>query len=197
MDVTRSVYRQLLICVAEQYLGGTECFALLVSAVCHDVGHPGLNYPFMVEVSHELALKSNDRSPLEYMHGAKLFEIVGNPKTDIFFRFIEAILHTDMPHHVSMVKETQVLYGRNSEIFDATRELYYEDPNEFPTKEAVEHFRASQDTKRLIRNLFLHTGDVSNPMKPFKVCRIWPGKCWRSSSSRGTRRRSSASRCRC
>merc|ERR1712139_524700 len=39
--------------------------------------------------------------------------------------------------------------------------------------EAVDYFRSSQDTKKLLRNLFLHTADVSNPMKPFKISRIW------------------------
>ena len=66
-----------------------------------------------------------------------------------------------------------MLYEMNSEILDASRELFYDESAEFPIKEVVEYLRASEVTKRLVRNLFLHVADVSNPFKPFKVCRIW------------------------
>merc|ERR1719478_606839 len=29
------------------------------------------------------------------------------------------------------------------------------------------------DGRQLFRNLFLHMADVSNPLKPFKVCKVW------------------------
>eukprot|EP00746_Dinoflagellata_sp_MGD_P036031 gnl/MRDRNA2_/MRDRNA2_18635_c0_seq1.p1 gnl/MRDRNA2_/MRDRNA2_18635_c0~~gnl/MRDRNA2_/MRDRNA2_18635_c0_seq1.p1 ORF type:complete len:694 (+),score=131.08 gnl/MRDRNA2_/MRDRNA2_18635_c0_seq1:93-2084(+) len=184
VDVAHTTYRQLVHCEAEQYLGTTERFALLVSAICHDIGHPGLNNPFLVETSHELALRYNDRSPLENMHCAKLFEIMQNPKTAIFSTLdkqqyrearnicIETILHTDMVHHFSLVKEMQMLYEVNSSVLDITRELWLEDPYEFPTKEALECFRES-DTRKLVRNLFLHVSDISNPLKPWNICKAW------------------------
>merc|ERR1711959_729724 len=179
------VFRIMRLIVSEAFLTELEQFAILIAAIGHDLGHPGFSNGFLTETSHELALKYNDRSPLENMHCARLFEIVSNAKTGIFSSFskgqyqevrkvcIEAILHTDMSHHFSMVKEVQMLYEMNSEILDASRELFYDDNSEFPTKEAVDYFRSAQDTKRLFRNLFLHVGDVSNPMKPFKICRIW------------------------
>lgn len=65
-----------------------------------------------------------------------------------------------------------MMYEVSSEILDVSREFYHEDPDEFPTKEAVECFR-QQDNKVLMRNLILHASDVSNPFKPFRICRIW------------------------
>jgi hypothetical protein len=118
------------------------------------------------------------------MHCAKLFEIMQNPKMAVFSTYdkhqyrearnicIETILHTDMVHHFSLVKEMQMLYEVNSEVLDITRDLWHEDPYEFPTKEALECFRAN-DTKKLLRNLFLHVSDVSNPVKPFFICKAW------------------------
>merc|ERR1719487_1480224 len=101
---------------ADSFMSELEQFALVVSAICHDVGHPGLNNPFLVETSHELALRYNDKSPLENMHCAKLFEIVQASQAAIFSDLgksqyqetrkicIEAILHTDMVNHFAMVK---------------------------------------------------------------------------------------------
>merc|ERR1740121_2196864 len=54
-----------------------------------------------------------------------------------------------------MIKDVQMIYEVNSEILDASREFFKEDPDEFLTK------------------LFLHVSDISNSMKPFRICRIW------------------------
>merc|ERR1719359_1834745 len=94
------------------------------------------------------------------MHCAKLFEMVKTAKdANIFERLvknqynevrkvcIEAILHTDMVHHFSMVKEVQMLYEVNSLMLDMSREMYMEDASEFPSKEALEVFQQG-DTKK-------------------------------------------------
>lgn len=184
IDVTHCVYRLLHICATEAYLNGSERYALLVSATCHDVGHPGLNNTFLIETSHELALRYNDKSPLENMHCARLFEFASVPKCNIFAGMskqqfqevrkicIEAILHTDNAQHFAMIKEVQMIYEVNSEILDASREFFVEDPDEFPTKEAVECFRQPESRKLLVK-LFLHFADISNSTKPFRICRIW------------------------
>jgi len=185
IDVTHGVYRLLYNWCTEAYLSGYERYALLVSAVCHDVGHPGTNNPFMVETSHELALRYNDKSPLENMHCARLFEFVSVPSRNIFAAMakpqfqevrkvcIEAILHTDNQHHFAMVKEVQMMYEVNSEILDASRELYLEEGvDEFPSKEAVDCFR-QVESRKLLRKLPVHVADISNSMKPFRICRIW------------------------
>lgn len=184
IDVTHCVYRLLHICATEAFLNGSERYALLVSATCHDVGHPGLNNTFLIETSHELALRYNDKSPLENMHCAQLFEFASVPKCNIFAAMtkqqfqevrkicIEAILHTDNAQHFAMIKEVQMIYEVNSEILDASRDFFVEDPDEFPTREAVECFRQPESRKLLVK-LFLHVADISNSMKPFRICRIW------------------------
>jgi hypothetical protein len=184
IDVTHCVYRLLHICATDAFLSGAERYALLVSAVCHDVGHPGYNNTFLVETSHELALRYNDKSPLENMHCARLFEFVSSLKCNIFGSMprpqfqdvrkicIDAILHTDNAQHFAMIKEVQMIYEVNSEILDASRGFFDEDPDEFPTKEAQEYFRQPESRKLLVK-LFLHIADISNSMKPFRICRIW------------------------
>merc|ERR1719316_1357597 len=97
-------------------------FALLISAVAHDLGHPGVNNGFLSEVGHELALQYNDRSPLENMHCAKLYQLVAHQECNIFRNLtkeqykdvrkhcIETILHTDMLKHGEQVKELQMMW---------------------------------------------------------------------------------------
>mmetsp|Transcript_90010 Transcript_90010/g.159368 ORF Transcript_90010/g.159368 Transcript_90010/m.159368 type:complete len:1285 (-) Transcript_90010:108-3962(-) len=184
VDVSHCVFRLLNLCSTERYLSSHERYALIVSAVCHDIGHPGLNNPFLVETSHELAIRYNDHSPLENMHCAKLFAIVSQPKTAVFAQLekaqyrevrqvcIEAILHTDNTHHFAMVKELQMLYEMNSDVFDIALQMFQASQLDFPPREIVEIF-SEGDKKKLIRNLILHFSDVSNPTKPFHICKMW------------------------
>jgi cAMP-specific phosphodiesterase 4 len=184
VDVTHGIFRMLNLCSSERFLGSHERYALIVSAMCHDIGHPGLNNPYLVETSHELAIRYNDRSPLENMHCAKLFEIVGQPKTAVFSEMdrsqyrearqvcVEAILHTDNTQHFSMVKELQMLYEMNSDVFDISLQMYQSSKIDFPPREIVEIF-SDGEKKKLIRNLLLHFCDVSNPTKPFELCKLW------------------------
>merc|ERR1719373_754206 len=118
------------------------------------------------------------------MHCARLFEFASNARCNIFATLpkqqfqdvrkicIEAILHTDNAQHFAMIKEVQMMYEVNSEVLDASREFFNEDPDEFPTREAVECFRQPESRKLLVR-LMLHLADISNSMKPFRICRIW------------------------
>jgi len=184
VDVTHCVFRLLALCATERFLSNVERFALVVSAVCHDIGHPGLNNPFLVETSHDLAIRYNDRSPLENMHCAKLFEIVSQPKTAVFGFLdkqqykevrqvcIEAILHTDNIHHFAMVKEMQMLYEMNSDVFDIALQMHQTGQVDFPPKEICD-ILGEPEKRKSIRNLLLHFSDISNPTKPFSICKRW------------------------
>jgi hypothetical protein len=73
VDVVASVFRVFTRLRCREWLSDIDMYALLVSALCHDVGHPGWTTPFLVETRHELAVRYNDNSPLENMHCARLF----------------------------------------------------------------------------------------------------------------------------
>jgi hypothetical protein len=46
----------------------------------HDLGHPGLNNDFLIATNDSLAVRYNDRAPLENHHAASLFELVARPE---------------------------------------------------------------------------------------------------------------------
>eukprot|EP00747_Dinoflagellata_sp_TGD_P039295 gnl/TRDRNA2_/TRDRNA2_140180_c6_seq2.p1 gnl/TRDRNA2_/TRDRNA2_140180_c6~~gnl/TRDRNA2_/TRDRNA2_140180_c6_seq2.p1 ORF type:complete len:479 (+),score=77.70 gnl/TRDRNA2_/TRDRNA2_140180_c6_seq2:211-1647(+) len=167
---------------AFHYLCVRDIFAMLCAAVCHDVAHPGFNNPFLVQTSHELALRYNDISPLENMHCSTMFEILNSSSDVNIFKTltreqykevrrvcIETILHTDAAQHFSMIKELQMLAVNNSEDFDQ--------PNEpdFPSRAEREVLR-QEGNRILILNTLLHSADISNTCKPWNLCEIWANR---------------------
>lgn len=92
-----------------------DVLALLFSAICHDLEHPGLTNAYQVNTKHRLALVYNDQSVLENHHCATAFRVVERPECDILrglpkgdyklFRklVVAAILATDMTAHKGIV----------------------------------------------------------------------------------------------
>jgi hypothetical protein len=176
VDVLHSVARMMRVMQTETFLNELEQFTLLISAVAHDLGHPGVNNGFLSEVGHELALQYNDRSPLENMHCAKLYTIVGGAECNVFANLsreaykearkfcIETILHTDMMGHNAMVKDLKMCYETNAEIFVASGG---------GNSIAVIEVFTQTDTKNLCMNTLLHAADVSNPCRTWDCCHPW------------------------
>jgi len=181
VDVVHGVSRIMVLTRSGDFLSELEQYSLLIAAVAHDLGHPGVNNGFLSEVGHELALQYNDRSPLENMHCAKLYTIVAQPGTNIFSRLskeqyrevrkccIETILHTDMMVHNSMVKELQMVYQMNTEVFS--------NKAEGPLSLAEVEIFSQPDTKTLAMECILHSADVSNPCKVWEVTHAWALVC--------------------
>merc|ERR1719486_1495071 len=83
-DVVASVFRVFRRLRCRDWMSDIDMYALLVSALCHDVAHPGWTTPFLIETRHELAVRYNDASPLENMHCARLFEICQKQESNVF-----------------------------------------------------------------------------------------------------------------
>eukprot|EP00927_Polykrikos_kofoidii_P033705 TRINITY_DN28525_c0_g1_i1.p1 TRINITY_DN28525_c0_g1~~TRINITY_DN28525_c0_g1_i1.p1 ORF type:complete len:1190 (+),score=141.67 TRINITY_DN28525_c0_g1_i1:167-3736(+) len=184
VDVTHFVLQLFQRCSVEAYFSSVDRFGLLTAAICHDIGHQGVNNAFLTETEHELALLYNDKSPLEMMHAAKLFEIVSVPKCSIFawlaprkqFKeirkvIVDSILHTDNAQHFVMIKEVEMLYEVHSDILQGI-DVSHEDVASFPSPPVAEVFRTS-DIRHQLTSLWLHLADLSNAMKPFRISRIW------------------------
>jgi len=91
--------------------------SLIIAALGHDVGHPGLTNQFLINSRDELSTIYNDRSVLENFHCAKTFQLLGNNELNIFSNFsnedflslrkkiIGEILSTDMSFHLNIINE--------------------------------------------------------------------------------------------
>ena len=75
-DVTHTTYRLLSVPRLHEVLPKLDLFGILISAIAHDVGHLGVNNMYLINSKHELA-QQYPVSPLENLHCAKLFEILG------------------------------------------------------------------------------------------------------------------------
>lgn len=141
----------------------TDLFCLVVSALCHDCDHTGRNNAFEIVTRRSLALRYNDRSPLENHHCATAFQLAlcsENDSCNIFaeldgssFSFIrkcmvEAILGTDMVLHNKHVKKLESLQDGADILAESG----------------------------LLVELFTHAADISNPIMPNDMSSRWSAK---------------------
>ncbi|PNW87229.1 hypothetical protein CHLRE_02g114100v5 [Chlamydomonas reinhardtii] len=104
------------------YLDKLGLLAAYVAAVVHDHGHPGLTNDFLIATHDPLAVRYNDRSPLENHHAASAFEQLLQPGHDITtgmepsdraaFRkqVIDMVLATDMKQHFAILSHFNTVH---------------------------------------------------------------------------------------
>jgi len=93
-----------------------QIFAIFLSAIIHDLGHPGKSNNFLINTRHELAVLYNDKSVLENMHASKGYELLyGDTNSQLLAGFskeqaasirkmvIHSVLQTDMSLHFEKV----------------------------------------------------------------------------------------------
>jgi hypothetical protein len=164
------------------WLTTIEQYALLLAAVCHDIGHMGTSNLFLIETGDAKALCYNDKSPLENMHCATLFDICKREDTQMFGQMdradyksarkvcISAILHTDLVHHNDMVKQIDVLYDLQTETCNAQAK----DPGRINPDFATD---VLQQNAELFIEFIMHQADISSQLKPWSVCFAWANGC--------------------
>ena len=88
-----------------------EGLTLLISAIGHDVGHPGVNNMFLVKLNAPLAQLYNDQSVLEAFHCAAFSQILRRHWPAAFHDkairklMISSILATDMGVHSDYMQQ--------------------------------------------------------------------------------------------
>eukprot|EP00930_Biecheleria_cincta_P015083 TRINITY_DN1269_c0_g1_i1.p1 TRINITY_DN1269_c0_g1~~TRINITY_DN1269_c0_g1_i1.p1 ORF type:complete len:481 (+),score=102.01 TRINITY_DN1269_c0_g1_i1:88-1530(+) len=128
-----------------------DLLALLLAALCHDCDHRGRNNAFEVLSLSSLALRYNDKSPLENHHCATAFQLALDSQKDtcnvfhglsaddfrhIRRRMVSGILGTDMAFHHDQVTKLQKIQDRKSMV--------------------------DCDDGQFVVEAFLHTADVAN-----------------------------------
>lgn len=187
MDVTHSCFCIVTEFDGSMWLNDIDIFALLISAIVHDLEHPGTNNLYQINASTPLAIRYNDISVLENHHCAKSFEVFSQTQANIFLTvtadqrkylrksIIALVLSTDMSSHFSLKAELDDVVKRN--VTDAAAV-----PVPVPVKadntegtagssSTVTHMN-EKDTLCLLKSI-LHTSDISNPAKKWEVSKKW------------------------
>lgn len=135
-----------------------DALSLLISAIGHDVGHPGVNNVFLIKLNAPLAQLYNDNSVLEAFHCAAFSQILRRHWPAAFKDkplrklLISSILATDMGIHQSFMERLGLL----QEKFDASNRT-------------VDGWRP-QDIdlyKTLVCGLLIKCADISNVVSTF------------------------------
>ena len=56
---------------------------MLLGALVHDLGHPGVTNTFLITTDNRLALQYNDQHVLEMYHVAEAFRVLRKPGSDM------------------------------------------------------------------------------------------------------------------
>lgn len=146
---------------ASQHLSTRQLFSVILSAVVHDVDHPGNTNMFEINSQSNLALLYNDQSVLENHHCSTAFQLMRKPASNIFGELdksasselrrtiVSCVMATDMSVHFELVEETKKIF--------ASGDLSFTD---------------SQDQMFLCK-LLVHSSDLSNPVRPFHITQSW------------------------
>jgi len=146
------------------FLSSQNVLSALISAICHDVDHPGNNNAYEKESNSDLAVLYSDDSVLERHHCAVTFQILKADESNLLgglskqaFQqcrsiIIQAILATDMSMHADLSRQL-------NQMSEDTFELM------------------SPDSNSSVYNTFfsaiLHTGDLSGQAVPLRLALRW------------------------
>ena len=174
-DVTQSLCLYFLNSNAEEICQSLilDLLGILIAALGHDLGHPGLTNPFHINSSSELAITYNDVSCLENFHASTLFKTIRNPDTDIFEklsvqdykairkRMIGNILATDMVNHgkiMTLIKSRIAI-------------------NKAENKTKFELLSGNEKTKyeeqQSLFDFLIHAADLAHNTKLFNISLKW------------------------
>ena len=175
-DVTQSLCVYLINSNAEQISETTvlDLLGLIVSAMGHDLGHPGYNNNFHVNACTELALTYNDASCLENYHTSFLFRILKKDENNILEKFnkqnfksirkrmIGQILATDMANHGEVISKIRAKIKTSQEESE---------DNSFSLLSGNE--KSQFEEQQILFNYLIHAADLGHNCKKFEISIKW------------------------
>ena len=173
-DVTQSSYIFFTHSNAEKLAKTNviDLLSIIIAALGHDIGHPGLTNAFHINDSTEIAITYNDISVLENFHASTLFKTIRKTENNIFSkltsidykiirkRMILEILATDMANHgkvISLIK-SKITLNEN---------------NEYKLKLLSGNEETQNEEQQSLLDFMLHLADLAHNTKIFKISKQW------------------------
>ena len=144
--------------------------SIFLSCLCHDYQHPGVNNNFLKETKNKLSIRYNDISILENMHISATFKLILNNKDCNIFDNVDNNLYKQMRKEmISCVLATDMTFHNQYVDFLKENLNYLKDDN-IKRKDNKKH---NEDYHQKFMNLLIHSADISNPTKKFKIYFEW------------------------
>ena len=173
-DVTQSSYIFFTHSNAEKIAKTNviDILSIIIAALGHDLGHPGLTNMFHMNDSTDIAITYNDISILENFHASLLFRTLRKSENNIFEklsnidykiirkRMISEILATDMANHgkvVSVIKSKITL----------------KDNNEFKLNLLSGNEQSKNEEQQYLLDFMIHLADLAHNTKLFEISLKW------------------------
>ena len=150
-----------------------DLLGIIISAMGHDLGHPGYTNNFHINAANDLAITYNDVSCLENYHISLLFRIMKKDENNIFERFnsqnfksirkrmIKQILATDMANHGEVVSLIKAKIKAHED----------EGQSRFTLLSGNE--KTKFDEQQTLLNYLMHAADLSHNTKKFHISLKW------------------------
>jgi hypothetical protein len=145
-------------------LTSLELLANIISALAHDLGHPGKNNRFIVMSRDEIAITYNDMSVLEMMHSSKLFQILQKPDNNLLVSLNDekfAIMRKDI---IDMILATDM--GKHFELLGIFKAKYLS---------AEHHNFDDAETRADLFKLIIKAADIGHAAKSIELHEKWCG----------------------
>ena len=161
-----------------------DLLSIIIAALGHDIGHPGLTNTFHINASTEMAITYNDSSCLENFHLAKLFKTIRKEETNIFEKLstqdykkirkkmISEIFATDMAIH------GKILNNIRSKIPDHLLQEKNDNKNDNKIKKFelisdINNEETTNEEKQALFDYFIHSADLGHNTKIFDISLKW------------------------
>ncbi|CAO3703431.1 unnamed protein product [Rhizopus stolonifer] len=150
-------------------LRSMDIFALLIAAIGHDTGHPGVNNAFLINTSAPLAVLYNDRSVLESFHAMTLFQLLKKHGFDAYLGGVESSRYKDFRKLVitSILATDMSLHGDYvTKIEEQNKRLMDSEPKDWDEARIMEE-------RLLFCSGLIKCADISNVARPFSRAFEW------------------------
>jgi hypothetical protein len=158
---------QMAFCITRQTtLGQTlkplEMYALMLTALCHDIDHGGKTNDFLVDTGSPIALLYNLKSVNENHHCTYTFKMLSEEGTNML--------------NALSLEQKKAVRKMMIACFKATdMTFHFEIVNQFKSKlkDQGGFVPESPEDTQLMLNLMMHASDLSNPVRDYENAKQW------------------------
>ena len=160
-----------------------DLLSIIIAALGHDVGHPGLTNAFQINSSSEMAITYNDSSCLENFHLTKLFKTLRKDEYNIFEKLstqdykkirkkmISEILATDMAIHGKILNNIRSKIPE--ELLNANGSNKKNELKKFELISDINNEESTNEEKQALFDYFIHSADLGHNTKIFDISLKW------------------------